>query len=63
MSFRSMRSCLTVLICTACADACPEVREFQPNVPEGGRAFAIAVRPDNDKPVPAAHLDRRPRDE
>jgi len=49
MSFRSIRSSLTVLIFTACADACPEVREFQPNVPEGGRAFAIAVRPDNDK--------------
>lgn len=49
MSFRTARSSLTALIFGACAEACPEVRAHQPNVAEGGRAFAIAVRPDNDK--------------
>src|SRR5574341_70075 len=46
---RKLRWSLTAVLLTGCADACPEVRAIQPNVPEGGRAFAIAVRPDNDK--------------
>lgn len=43
------RLSIVALVATGCADACPEVREVAPNVSQGGRAFAIAVKPDDDK--------------
>lgn len=48
MRFRSVLPSVAALSLGACAEACPEVRAHQPNVAQGGRAMAIAVRPDDD---------------
>ena len=48
MTFRSLLSTIAALSLGARADACPEVRAHGPNVAQGGRAVAIAVRPDAD---------------
>jgi hypothetical protein len=45
----SLRKLITVSILFACAGCKATVIQTQPKVPEGGRAVAIAVRPDNDQ--------------